>query len=123
MLYEVITVSGYAHSKIFEQAIKNGTLKTQTCSNYEQGLRMLLHSRMDILLGNESVIYSLIKSHPEWKGKLDFTPNFSSQHAYRIGISKKSPLVELLPDIRITSYNVCYTKLLRCSQQHATEQD
>jgi len=44
-------------------------------------------------------IYSLIRSHPEWKGKLKFTPKFSSQHAYRIGISRKSPVVGLIPEI------------------------
>lgn len=97
--YTIGIVSGYTHGEIFEQAIGKGILKTERCISYEQGIRKLIHSRMDILLGNESVIYSLIRSHPEWKGKLKFTPKFSSQHAYRIGVSRKSPIVGLIPEI------------------------
>lgn len=97
--YTIGIVSGYTHDEIFVQAIKKGILKTERCLSYEEGIKKLLHSRMDILLGSESVIYSLIKSHPEWKGKIKFTPKFSGQHAYRIGISKKSPLVALISEI------------------------
>lgn len=97
--FSIGVVSGYTHGEIFMQAIKEGTLKTERCLSYEQGIKKLLHGRMDMLLGNESVIYSLIKAHPEWQGKLQFTPKFSCQHAYRIGISKKSPLVGLIPEI------------------------
>ena len=97
--YTIGIVSGYTHDEIFVQAIKKGILKTERCLSYEEGIKKLLHSRMDILLGSESVIYSFIKAHPEWKGKIKFTPNFSGQHAYRIGISKKSHLVALLPKI------------------------
>ena len=97
--YTIGIVSGYTHAEIFEQAIEKGILKTERCISYEHGIRKLIHSRMDILLGNESVIYSLIKSHPEWKGKLKFSPKFSSQHAYRIGVSRKSPLAGLIPEI------------------------
>ncbi|MCB2145180.1 MAG: transporter substrate-binding domain-containing protein [Deltaproteobacteria bacterium] len=97
--YTIGVVNGYSHGEIFQQAIEKGILKTERCMSYEQGIRKLLHSRMDILLGNESVINSLIRSHPEWKGKLKFTPKFSSQHAYRIGISRKSPVAGLIPEI------------------------
>ncbi len=97
--YTIGIVSGYTHDEIFVQAIKKGILKTERCLSYKEGIKKLLHSRMDILLGSESVIYSLVKAHPEWKGKIKFTPKFSGQHAYRIGISKKSPLVALFPEI------------------------
>lgn len=97
--YRIGIVSGYSHGELFNQAIKDGILKTEPCISYEQGIRKLLHSRMDLLLGNESVIYSLIRSHPEWKGKLKYASKISSQHFYRIGISKKSPAMVLIPEI------------------------
>ncbi len=97
--YTIGIVSGYTHDQIFVQAIKKRILKTERCLSYDEGIKMLLHSRMDILLGNESVMCSLIKAHPERKGKITFRPKFSGHHAYRIGISKKTPLLALLPEI------------------------
>jgi len=53
--YTIGIVSGYTHGEIFEQAIEKGIFKTEPCNSYEEGIKKLLHSRMDILLGNESV--------------------------------------------------------------------
>lgn len=92
-------VSGYTHGELFEGAIKEGMVRTEPCISYEQGIRKLLRSRMDLLLGNETVVSSLIRSHPEWKGKLTCTSRFVSRLAYRIGISRKSPAMVLIPEI------------------------
>ena len=97
--YTIGLVSNYIHDETFLEAIERGILKTEPCLSYEEGIKKLLYSRMDILLGNETVIYSLIKAHPEWKGKIKYSSTFVSQHSYRIGISKKSPLMAFLPEI------------------------
>ena len=97
--YRVGIVSGYSHGNLFEAAFENKILETEPCKSYEQAIAKLLCRRMDILLGNESVISNLLASSPSWKGKLIHTPKPYNENVYRIGISKQSAVSKRLPEI------------------------
>lgn len=97
--YSIGIVDGYEYGEQIEAALKKRKFKVERARSYEQAIVKLIGERMDIFIGTESVILDLIKNNPEWKGKLAYTKKSSNTNIYRIGISKKSLLAGMVPEI------------------------
>jgi polar amino acid transport system substrate-binding protein len=92
-------VYGYSYGKMFDNAFKNGILKTENNVTTEANFKKLLYQRIDIIKGSETVALYNINRIPGAKGKIISSKNAIEISYYRLGISRKSPLVSLLPNI------------------------
>jgi len=97
--YKFGVVYGYSYGKMFDNAFKNGILKTESNVTTEANFKKLLSKRIDIIKGSETVALYNINKIPGAKGKIISSKNAIEISYYRLGISRKSPLVSLLPNI------------------------
>ena len=97
--YKFGVVIGYSYGRMFDDAFKNGILKTHSNVTTEANFKKLLYQRIDIIKGSETVALYNINRISGAKGKIISSKNAIEISYYRLGISKKSPLVSLLPNI------------------------
>jgi polar amino acid transport system substrate-binding protein len=97
--YKFGIVYGYSYGKMFDNAFKNGILKTESNVTTEANFKKLLSQRIDIIKGSETVALYNINRIPGAKGKIISSKNAIEISYYRLGLSRKSPLVSLLPNI------------------------
>ena len=100
MLYEVITGLGHAHPKYVAALREQAGTLVHTSNLYEIPLQERLAERLAAISGMDSVFFC----------NSGCEANEAAIKLARLFGHKKG--VEA-PAIRITSYNVCYTKLLR----------
>lgn len=97
--YRIGAVRGYEFAGSLYKAQKQGIpLNIETVTNEEQNFSKLLNGRVDIIPAHESVAYEQIKRHG-WEGKLGYTAKLFDNTVVYIGISKKSPAKDLIPQI------------------------
>jgi len=97
--YKFGVVYGYSYGKMFDNAFKNGILKTESNVTTEANFKKLLSKRIDIIKGSETVALYNINKIPGAKGEIISSNNAIEISYYRLGISRKSQLVSLLPNI------------------------
>ena len=114
MLYEVITQIGKFHAALagLMDALDNSSDRNSLIENYSDPfhfeIKNITSFRLKKVLQNENVAptnENLLRHTLMMLSALDFLVN-----------SQNSPFYSVRPEeipIRITSYNVCYTKLLR----------
>lgn len=97
--YTIGIVSGYTYRDKMDNAIENGTLKTEKVNSAEYNLKKLLCKRFDGFIESESVVMSFFQKYPEYRNRITHAPQIVSKDVFRIGISKKSPFAQMLPEI------------------------
>nr|WP_321403524.1 transporter substrate-binding domain-containing protein [uncultured Desulfobacter sp.] len=97
--YTIGIVSGYTYREKMDDAIENGVIKTEKVNSAEYNLKKLLCKRFDGFLESESVVMSFFQKYPEYTNRITHAPQIVSKDVFRIGISKKSPFAQMLPEI------------------------
>ncbi len=97
--YTIGIVSGYTYRDKMDQAIENGIIKTEKVNSADCNFKKLLRKRFDGFLESESVVMSFFQKYPEYRNRITHAPQIVSKDVFRIGISKNSPFVEMLPEI------------------------
>lgn len=97
--YTIGIVSGYTYQEKMDQAIENGIIKTEKVNSAESNFKKLLGKRFDAFLESESVVMSFFQKNPKYRNQITHAPQIVSKDVFRIGISKKSPFAEMLPEI------------------------
>lgn len=95
--YKIGVTRGYSYGSAFDAFLKTADVETAN-SDYSNLLKLLQH-RIDIFPGNELVIESLIKQHPELQNKLLRSSRTFIEWDLRIAVSQKSRVAMLLPEI------------------------
>lgn len=95
--YKIGVTRGYSYGSAFDAFLKTADVETAN-SDYSNLLKLLQH-RIDIFPGNELVIESLIKEHPELQDKLLRSSRTFIEWDLRIAVSQKSRVAMLLPEI------------------------
>lgn len=63
--------------------------------------KKLMAHRIDVFPGNEIVAKGLFKKYPELRGKFHHSDKYFIEWILHMGISKKSALQQMLPEINI----------------------
>jgi len=95
--YKIGITRGYSYGQDFDNFLQSMNVETAN-SDYSNLLKLLEH-RIDIFPGNELVVQSLINQHPELRNKFLRSSKTFFEWDLRIAISRKSHLVEHLPEI------------------------
>lgn len=95
--YKIGITRGYSYGQEFDNFLQSMNVETAN-SDYSNLLKLLEH-RIDIFPGNELVVQSLINQHPELRNKFLRSSKTFFEWDLRIAISRKSHLVEHLPEI------------------------
>jgi len=95
--YKIGVTRGYSYGQEFDNFLQSMNVETAN-SDYSNLLKLLEH-RIEIFPGNELVVQSLINQHPELRNKFLRSSKTFFEWDLRIAISRKSHLVELLPEI------------------------
>ena len=97
--YTIGIVSGYTYRDKMDNAIEKGVIKTEKVNSAEHNLKKLLCKRFDGFLESESVVMSFFQKYPEYTKHITHAPQIVSKDVFRIGISKKSPFAQMVPEI------------------------
>lgn len=97
--YTIGIVAGYTYRDKMDQAIENGIIKTEKINSPECNFKKLLGKRFDAFLESESVVMSFFQKYPEYRNQITYAPQIVSKDVFRIGISKKSPFAQMVPEI------------------------
>lgn len=97
--YTIGIVSGYTYRDKMDSAIENGVIKTEKVNSAEYNFKKLLCNRFDGFLESESVVMNFFQKYPEYRNRITHAPRIVSKDVFRIGISKKSPFAQMLPEI------------------------
>nr|WP_319395558.1 transporter substrate-binding domain-containing protein [uncultured Desulfobacter sp.] len=97
--YTIGIVSGYTYRDTMDNAIDNGVIRTEKVNSAEYNFKKLLCKRFDGFLESESVAMSFFQKYPEYTNHITHAPRIVSKDVFRIGISKKSPFAQMLPEI------------------------
>ena len=92
-------VDGYVYSKKFEDAVRTGDLKTESATDAASNFRKLAVGRIDLYLEDRLVGRFSVQTNPQWKDRISATDKSISSYPLYFGISKLSPLAQMLPDI------------------------
>ena len=90
--------SGHNYGDEFEQAVMNHHLKLHKSARVEQAFKLLLIGRVDAVLSTEKTANEIIKKLGISKQVTQANKPYYSK-GYHIGFSKKSPAVNLLPEV------------------------
>jgi len=95
--YVVGVTRGYSYGHEFDEILK--TIRTDVANADLYNYKKLISGRIDIFPGNEIVAKGLFKLHPELKGKVVHSDRSFIEWVLHMGISKKSRLVSMIPEI------------------------
>ena len=97
--YTIGVIGGYSYGDAFLEAIGSQGLKTEEAVSTEVNFQKLYAGRIDFYLEDELVAKAVMANHEDWKGILVFAPKPVTIYDYYMAISKKSPAVELIPEL------------------------
>ncbi|WP_264982327.1 substrate-binding periplasmic protein [Pseudodesulfovibrio portus] len=95
--YKIGVTRGYSYGPEFDDFLQ--TMQIETANSDYSNMLKLLENRIDIFPGNELVVDSLIKRHPELQDKLLHSSKAFIEWELRIAVSRKSWVSSLLPEI------------------------
>lgn len=95
--YRIGVTRGYSNGDLIDTSIEQGELKVVQAPNVQQLFAMLANGRVDIVLANDVVGYSLARLYP--RAAIKPARKAVLSEVFHIGISKKSAARELLPEI------------------------
>lgn len=95
--YRVGVTQGYSYGAKLDSVLK--TIKPMSAYSDYANYKLLLDGRIDAFPGNEIVAKSLFKKYPELTGKFVHAKAPLVDWEFHIAISKKSPLISLIPEI------------------------
>ncbi|WP_037027372.1 substrate-binding periplasmic protein [Psychromonas aquimarina] len=92
--YSIGIVNGYSYGEVFDKAIKEKVLNTETVNSDLQNFKKLLLDRVDLVIVEMVVGYTILnKSYPRSKAQMITNhPNVIYESNYHLMISKKLPL-------------------------------
>ena len=90
-------VDGYSYGATIDQEIERGRLDVIKLQAVEQMFAMLANDRLDLVLATDSVGRAMSKKFPG--AGIKAAKRATSSHIYYLAISKKSPAVDLIPEI------------------------
>lgn len=97
--YRIGSVAGYNVGEEWENAITDYDLKVEEVKTDTFNIEKLLLGRIDILITDHEVMQRLIAEHPAYQGKLAWHEKPVFESVNNFGISKKSFLAPMLPQI------------------------
>ncbi len=91
--YSIGIVNGYSYGEMFEQAIKDKTLRTETVTSDHQNIKKLMLDRVDLIMVEMVVGYTILNnSFVRSKAQMITNhPNPVYESEYHLMISKKLP--------------------------------
>lgn len=95
--YRIGVTRGYSNGDLVDSSIEQGKLKVVLAPNVQQLFAMLANGRVDIVMANDVVGYSLARNYP--RAAIKPARKAVLSEVFHIGISKKSAARELLPEI------------------------
>ena len=97
--YRIGTVSGYNFGKEWSGAVEKYNLKTEEVKSDSFNMEKLLAGRIDIFATDQEVMEQFILQNPKYHGKFKWHAKPIYETVNNFGISKKSFLAPLLPQI------------------------
>ncbi len=97
--FKIGIIDGYTQGAKFDRAIEDERFPTDAAKSSEENFKKLLAKRVDGIIEVESVAQGFFAENPEWRTLIGRAPTVVNIDRYRVGISKKSPFVDLIPEM------------------------
>ncbi len=97
--FKLGVVDGYTQGAEFDQAIAEKRIPSEAATSSEENFKKLLAKRVDGIIEVESVAQGFFLENPEWRTQIERAPTVVNIDRYRVGISKKSPFLDLIPEM------------------------
>ena len=97
--YRIGSVAGYNIGEAWKAAVEDYELQVEEVKTDTFNIEKLLLGRIDILLTDHEVVERLIAQNPAYQGKLTWHEKPVFETVNNLGISKKSFLAPMLPEI------------------------
>jgi polar amino acid transport system substrate-binding protein len=95
--YKVGVTVGYSYGGPMDELLKS--MNTDSATREYYSFKKLMAHRIDIIPATDIVVQSMVKNHPEFIGKFSHSDKPFLESEYYMGISKKSRLVRMIPQI------------------------
>jgi len=100
--YNIGVISGVNMGNEWRDAISTYNLKVEETSSDKLNIEKLLKGRVDLIAADKKVMQEIIRQNLDYRGKIQWHEKVIFASKKSLGISKKSPLVLLLPQINST---------------------
>jgi len=97
--YRIGSVTGYNLGEDWKQAVDKHNLKVEEVKTDVFNIDKLLLGRLDIVVTDHEVMQKIIEQNPEYQDKLRWHDKSVFESVNNLGISKKSFLAPLVPEI------------------------